>query len=48
MNFIVEKTAAPKPETAEKRMAAYDRLLKQKEKQNEKEGDADYDYIITI
>lgn len=44
MNFIMEKTAVPKTEKAEKRMAVYDRLLKQ----NEKKEEADYDYLITI
>ena len=29
MNLIIEKTVKPKPETAEKRVAAYDRLLNQ-------------------
>lgn len=48
MNFIMEKTAVPKTEKAEKRMAVYDRLLKQNEKQNEKKEEADYDYLITI
>ncbi|GEM_PF-2824131 len=46
MNLIMEKTVKPKPETAEKRIAAYDRLLTQRE--NEKKEEADYDYLITI
>ena len=32
MNLIMEKTVKPKPETAEKRIAAYDRLLTSKRK----------------
>ncbi len=47
MNLIIEKTAAPKREKAEKKIAAYDNLLKQKEKQDEKE-ETKYDYLITI
>ncbi len=46
MNFIMEKTAMPKTETAEKRIAAYDRLLTERE--NEEKEEADYDYLITI
>lgn len=46
MNLIIEKTAKPKPKTAEKHVAAYDRLLTQRE--NEKKEEADYDYLITI
>lgn len=46
MNLIMEKTVKPKPEKAEKRMAAYDRLLTQKE--NEKKEEAEHDYFITI
>ena len=46
MNLIMEKTVKPKPETAEKRVAAYDRLLNQRE--NEEKEEADYDYLITI
>lgn len=46
MNLIIEKMVKPKPETAEKRIAAYDRLLPQRE--NEKKEEADYDYLITI
>ena len=37
MNLIMEKTVKPKPETAEKRIAAYDRLLTERE--NEKRVD---------
>ena len=48
MNFIMEKTAVPKTEKAEKHIAVYDRLLTQKEKQSEKKEDTDYDYLITI
>ena len=46
MNLSIEKTVKTKPEKAEKRMAAYDRLLTQKE--NEKQEDAEHDYFITI
>lgn len=44
MNLIIEKTVKPKPETVETHVAAYDRLLTQREKKEE----ADYDYLITI
>lgn len=47
MKLIIEKTAAPKREKAEKKIAVYDKLLKQKEKQDEKE-EANDDYLITI
>ena len=43
MNLIIEKTVKPKPETAEKRVVAYDRQLNQREKE-----EADYDYLVTI
>ena len=46
MNLIIGKTVKPKPEKAEKRIAAYDRLLTQRE--NEEKEEADYDYLITI
>ena len=46
MNLSIEKTVKTKPEKAEKRMAAYDRLLNQRE--NEEKEEADYDYLITI
>ena len=46
MNLSIEKTVKTKPEKAEKRMAAYDRLLTQKE--NEKKEEAEPDYFITI
>ena len=46
MNLSIEKTVKTKPEKAEMRMAAYDRLLNQRE--NEEKEEADYDYLITI
>ena len=46
MNLIIDKTVKPKTETAEKRIAAYDRLLNQRE--NEEKEEADYDYLVTI
>lgn len=48
MNLSIEKTVKTKTEKAEKHIAAYDRLLTQKEKQNEKKEGAGYDYLITI
>lgn len=48
MNLSIEKTVKTKTEKAEKYIAAYDRLLTQKEKQNEKKEGAGYDYLITI
>ena len=36
MNLIMEKTVKPKPETAEKRIAAYDRLLTERENEEKK------------
>ena len=46
MNLIMEKTVKPKPETAEKRVAAYEILLPQRD--NQKKEESDYDSLIKI